>query len=256
MLNVAQPALSRCVKQLEKELGVKLFKRVGRNIALTEEGKLFYDEIAPALEKIHAAEEKLKTMRGQMHLKLRILAASSFLRGFYSCFVQQYPEISFHLMPQNEENDYDICIASPEDKIAGAATVLLEETMLLAVAKGHPLAANHEITLQELAEFPFVMYNNGFSMRSVTDHILAAAHIKPKIAYECDNNASFVSVLSSGEVVALVPDKTMPNISTDSFVKIRIKDNFCVRKVLLHCKTKNRATALFKKACIEYFKRA
>ena len=65
-LHVAQPALSRSLAKLEDELGVKLFHRTGRGLALTDEGRLLEKQLMPIVRDIHRTESMLKPLRASL----------------------------------------------------------------------------------------------------------------------------------------------------------------------------------------------
>ena len=78
-LHIAQPALTQSIHRLEKELGVPLFHRSGRNIALTEYGVYLRDALKPILENLHELPEVLQEMANvrKRTIRVNVLAAST-----------------------------------------------------------------------------------------------------------------------------------------------------------------------------------
>ena len=79
ILHIAQPALTQSIKRLEDELGVKLFIRSGRNIILSDTGKLFLKKITPILHQLDTLKDEVREAEGVFRrtIHVNILAASS-----------------------------------------------------------------------------------------------------------------------------------------------------------------------------------
>ena len=71
-LHVAQPALSRSMAKLENELGVQLFRRVGRGLSLTDEGRLLKKQLAPNVRDIHRTESMFDDIRRTRASEIRV----------------------------------------------------------------------------------------------------------------------------------------------------------------------------------------
>ncbi len=96
-LFISQPAVSKSIRNLEDALSVHLIERSARGIILTEEGKLLYEQLCPAFDRIRDAEEDLKQVSELGIGELRIGASTSLCRnillGYLSDFIRDYPHI-------------------------------------------------------------------------------------------------------------------------------------------------------------------
>lgn len=106
LLNVAQSALSRQIGLLENDLGIELFKREGRNIILTEEGKIFYDDAVKILEVVDKTREKISESKRADAETLNIHITKSdmttkVLHTFQNLLVK-HPEIDFNIDKSEE----------------------------------------------------------------------------------------------------------------------------------------------------------
>lgn len=106
LLNVAQSALSRQIGLLENDLGIELFKREGRNIILTEEGKIFYEDAVKILEVVDKTREKISESKKADAQTLNIHITKSdmttkVLHAFQNLLVQN-PEIDFNILKSEE----------------------------------------------------------------------------------------------------------------------------------------------------------
>lgn len=106
LLNVAQSALSRQIRLLEDDLGIDLFKRSGRNIILTEEGRIFYEDAVKILEVVDKTREKISESKDAAAQTLNIHITKSdmttkVLHSFQNLLVQN-PEIDFNIHKSDE----------------------------------------------------------------------------------------------------------------------------------------------------------
>lgn len=108
-LGVTPPAVSQNIQALETRLGVRLFNRTSRSVRLSDEGKIFYRRVAPAMSQIDVAADDLRTLRGQPSGLLRItlpqLAASLLVMPYLAEFQTRYPEVQLELFTDDHFSD-------------------------------------------------------------------------------------------------------------------------------------------------------
>ncbi|ANS42782.1 LysR family transcriptional regulator [Serratia inhibens] len=108
-LGVTPPAVSQNIQALETRLGVRLFNRTSRSVRLSDEGKIFYRRVAPAMSQIDVAADDLRTLRGQPSGLLRItlpqLAASLLVMPYLEEFQARYPEVQLELFTDDHFSD-------------------------------------------------------------------------------------------------------------------------------------------------------
>lgn len=169
-LHLAQPPVSRTVRQLERDIGADLFIRSTRNVQLTAAGAAL---LAPAQEILAAAQQAkasaLAAGRGEVGtVKLAYAGASTHvLVGMLARQVRKvHPGIEFRLNSQDFalpalarvlRGDVDISLGRWDFVPAGVQTrVIVEEHLVMAVPASHRLASQEEVHLAELAGEPFV----------------------------------------------------------------------------------------------------
>ena len=100
-LMISQPAISKCIKHLEEQLGGQLFIRTKRGVVLTEEGKEFYRYIKQAIEYINNAENKFSEMihleTGTIRIGSSTTLTKKFLMPFMEIFHKRYPNIKIEI---------------------------------------------------------------------------------------------------------------------------------------------------------------
>src|SRR3972149_4406201 len=157
-LHVAQPAISQQVRALERELGVPLFDRVGKRVALTEAGRAL---LPPA--RLPGLLMRFKQKSPGPEVPLREAGTETLLR-----FV--------------EDNQLDLAIASTEVLPPSVEAVpFREENYILAVGRQHTLYKRKSVKMADLAGEAFILFPEGYKLREVTLAACRAAGFEPKV---------------------------------------------------------------------------
>ncbi|WP_151989312.1 LysR family transcriptional regulator [Acinetobacter oleivorans] len=105
-LGMSTTALSHAISKLEENLGVRLFNRTTRSVSLTEAGRLFVEQVGPALQDIHSALDIVRSQRETPSGTLRINAAAFAAREIISPviieFLRRYPEMNIDLVTEGK----------------------------------------------------------------------------------------------------------------------------------------------------------
>jgi DNA-binding transcriptional LysR family regulator len=162
-LGIASPALSRAISQLETQLGIRLFDRSTRHVELTEAGGVLLDQSRPALDALDAAARRAQRVTGprrRLVLTLKADVEGGLLEPILSAYRDEpgaVPlEVSFSGLTEGarllRDGRADVALIfsgfDPEDL---DFEPLLEEPLVAALAAGHPLAAQEEISIADLA---------------------------------------------------------------------------------------------------------
>jgi DNA-binding transcriptional LysR family regulator len=218
-VHVAQPALSRQIRALEAEMGLTLFVRDRRRVALTSAGTAFLDQAKSLLEHVdRAVEAARRAARGELGL-LRIgyvpAVAGTGLPEIVRSFRKRFPGVEVRLQEMNPAmqieavlgNRVDVgFVRGPTHESAVAVQTVFEEPFVAALPDGHPLGCHKRIGLAMLAGEPFVLQARSRGPGS-HDQILAicrGAGFSPRVVQE-GSQTDVVSLVASGAGVAIVP---------------------------------------------------
>jgi LysR family transcriptional regulator, transcription activator of glutamate synthase operon len=237
-LHITQPALSKTIGNLEKELKVRLFDRTGKYIRLNEYGKRFLAKVDAALQTLEDGKAELFDLaeRPTGSVVLYIQAGSYLLPDMITLFRQQHPEVQFMLLQQDQNISqypaFDLCISSSLFKIPGTEFVpLVTEEIMLAVPNDHRLATRKSIRLSELSEDGFISLKPGKQLRETTDALCRTMGFTPRIIYECDEPAMVRSLVRSGLGISFIPSVTWGGSQGASVVLIPIEEPLCTRTI-------------------------
>jgi DNA-binding transcriptional LysR family regulator len=220
-LRIAQPHLSQEIRRLEREIGVELFVRTKRSVALTPAGRAFLERVRIALDNtvdaVHAAQRASRGEIGRIRLGFVTVAAIGVIPNDIARFRSAYPDVEVLLKDvQSEEGieavrtgQLDLCLVHPPrivDPALNIETAWLEPFVALLPPK-HPLADKQRITLQSLRSEPWVITPREASSR-LHDEVIAAcaaAGFEPSIAQRPTRLTTAISMVASGIGVTLLP---------------------------------------------------
>ena len=238
--NVAQPALSQAVSELEEELEVKLFVREKRRARLTPEGEVFYKEAMRVLEQVqHAIEAARRAARGEIGtLRIGFLgsATASFLPDLIRLYRQRYPGVKLileELTPTQQDKafargDLDLGFTRPlsrEQSTLFQTRSIYTEPLLVAMPD-HCAPAGRSINLKHLVGKPLVLFHRR-GAPGLYDSITAAcreAGFIPRVEHEPNMMQTVLSLVASEAGAAIVP-ACVTNLRADGVKFLRVSSN-------------------------------
>ena len=221
-LHVSQPALSRQIRDLEEELGFLLLERSAKSVRLTEAGRAFLTEARAVLQRAEDAVKAARAIatggRGELHVGYAPSLTARILPQALRAFQAELPNVHVKL---HDFSTGEMLAGLREGKLQIALVVRLTPALLrglrfeelardsicLAVAPKHPLAARRTVTLAEVTREPLITY----SRKDYPDAhenlaaMFAAIKSKPRIAEEHDSVSSLIAAVEAGNGVAIAP---------------------------------------------------
>src|SRR6516165_6447542 len=220
-LRVAQPALSRQIRDLEDEIGVDLLRRSPRGVTLTAEGKLFLEEVRELLKRTDESVERVRALArgeyGELHIGYIPIPTVEILPPAIEAFRKFAPQVKLvlHDLPtdeliaelRNATLELAIMVQPIGEQTVGIEFEILRDyPWCVALNASHPFARLRSIALEKIATEPLVgLSRKGYSeYYRVLERIFASVSAKPRIAVESDSESSLVVEVEAGHGIALV----------------------------------------------------
>ncbi|NDJ19893.1 LysR substrate-binding domain-containing protein [Myxacorys almedinensis] len=219
-LHISQPPLSQQIRDLEEELGVKLFERTKRHVHLTEAGKVFLERsylVLAQLEQAIAATQQIG--RGEVgRLAIGFVSSAMYtvlpeiLRGFRA----QFPavELQLHELTTVQQiqalydKQVDVGIVRSAISEPGLSVeCFLPESVVLALPETHPLSAQTQVSLSTLADELFILFpaKLGPVFYEQIINLCQQAGFRPKVAQEAVQMETIIGLVAAGLGIAIVP---------------------------------------------------
>ncbi|QNN57303.1 LysR family transcriptional regulator [Diaphorobacter ruginosibacter] len=220
-LHMAQPPLSQRIRELEDELGVKLFERCTRRVHLTQAGETFLEGVQSLLLQLEQAVEACRKVergeRGMLRVGYTGRASQQLLPRLVLSFRQRYPDVQLDIQGphptgwlrsalQDGRLDVALCFLPLHDAQIETRSFVCSE-FVLALPAGHPLAGQAQVPLSALAGERFVGYpsNQGFHLRDCMDDACRAAGFTPHVVHESETSQVLICHIAAGTGVSVIP---------------------------------------------------
>ena len=212
---VVQSALSRQIKSLESELGVRLFARTSRKVEVTPAGEAFVKQARLCLQAAERAKASAAAAHGQIRGSLTIgvipTVTAVNIAAVLGAFRRSYPEVGVHVRTGGSDEflrriaagELDVGFLGLAEGVTpqGVQTQELSQERLVAVlSEGHRLAGQHRLRLKE----PFVDFPEGSSGREQSDLAFERARLRREVSLEVNTADLLTGLVRQGLGVALV----------------------------------------------------
>lgn len=238
-IHIAQPALTKTIKILEKELGVPLFSKVGRNIYLTDYGKLLKSELDNVFPTIDGISEKIEKLKEESRntVKLNVMAASTAVMEAVIEYKKQNPSVIFNLIQNVDKPDCDLSVRTDGVFLFDSAKVLkrtiMEEKIFLAVPKNSKFAELKSISLDAVKDEGFVNLAGSRPFRIICDKLCEQAGFKPHIVFESDSVLAVRNIIGAEAGISFWPEYSWGEIDTLDTVLLPINKPVCKRNIFI-----------------------
>jgi DNA-binding transcriptional LysR family regulator len=220
-LHMAQPPLSNTIKQLEQELGARLFERTTRRVRLTGAGEVYLVHARNALAELDRGRESvlmaLGGERGRIGVGLTGITTGRLLSRLARSYRARYPHVQLDLHPEAfsgpQEDallDNRIDVGFLRHNVSSgllASRPLFEEQLVATLPEQHHLAGREVVSIADLAGEDFVSYppGQGSQLRQVFLAACSEAGFRPRVRQEAHDTHMVVALVSAEVGVALMP---------------------------------------------------
>lgn len=219
-LSISQSAISESVRDLEADLGVRLFDRHARGLSVTQRGHQFLRHAHAILAQVAASRravgEGREALTGSLHLGVTSLMAGYVFSDLLARFRRANPEVTVTAIEDSGEYLEHLLIGGELDAAVMATGGLKARAALMVeiinvspfrlwLPAGHPLAAQDAIALSDLATEPLITLMAD-EMEQEAGNLLSALSPRPRVAFRTRSVEAVRSLVATGAGVALLPD--------------------------------------------------
>jgi len=235
-LHIAQPPLSQQIRQLEESLNTKLFIRTTRKVELTSAGELLLNRGRILLEELEQLSRDVRTVGegalGVLRLGSTGSATSRIMPKLIEASSRELPGLQLNvqgemLTPQMVdalvEGRLDLAILRPPVRGAEIDYLLLDRDKLsVALPINHPLAAEAELSLEQLADQKFICYPSSSAVNNIIMDSCRRVGFVPQVAQVASETSTLLTFVASGLGIGLLPTTNyLPHSSRITFRPLR-----------------------------------
>jgi DNA-binding transcriptional LysR family regulator len=236
-LFVSQPAVTAQVKLFEESCGLKLFKKKGRNLILTDEGKTLFNFSRKIFEYEKKIEDAVAQMKALKKGNLKLGSARTYARYFMpfllTGFRDAFPDIKIHLDEGSsremihsliELKNEVVIIAKADDHPNIAYIPFSREELVLILSPNHRLARQDSISLEQMAEEPIIMKDPGSGTRGLVDDLFLNNGVTPNVLMETGDAEIIKLLVQHGEGISfLVKEAVAIELQEKKLVSVPLK---------------------------------
>lgn len=229
-LNVSQSTITTSLQQLEREVGVSLFRRLPSGVELTLEGARFLPHARNILEAVGLAQRARLSERaplaGVVRIGVTATAAGYYLPRRLARFARAYPDIRLELMELSRveieiglhDDRFDFAVVQAAQANGGDGRLgwetLLQSRRRLWASADHPLLAARSLELAEIARAPYVMLSADDEDRAAAGYWRLAG-LNPQVMFTTGSIEAARNVIGEGLAIAILPDLLYRPFSLD-----------------------------------------
>jgi DNA-binding transcriptional LysR family regulator len=221
-LCITQPAVTAQIKTFEDQCNLKLFKKKGRSLYLSEEGNTLYEYTRRIFEYEREVENVIEEMRKLKRGTLRLGTSKAYARYFMpfliSSFHEAFPQIKVHL---DEGSSMDILrsLLNLKNEVAVIARVeedsnitflpFKRDQLILILAPGHALAKKKSVSVDELVNQPMIMKEMGSGTRKQVNDLFSRKGLTPNVLMETSNTEFIKQLIQRGEGISFLVEEAV-----------------------------------------------
>lgn len=245
-LHLTQSAVSILIRDLEREIGVRLFDRHTRMVSLTLVGQEFLPQARKIMKDLELAvgdvRDNASLKRGQVTIAAAIVLAATVVPPIIASFLKKYPEISINIRDMPEEqitpalkrHEVDIAVGTlSEEDPEIAATPLLRDKLMLVCREDHRFAKRKSVRWSELKDETLITLAASNPLRNIVEHnlIRVVPNYRPK--YEVRFSTTAISMIAAGMGVSILPENSGQLASAVGVTTVDLIDPVVMRDVSL-----------------------
>lgn len=243
--HVSQPSLSQQILKLEREIGHKLFHRLGRKAVLTEAGAAFLERARRILFEVENAAKELGD-HPSLGRRITVGAVQTVMPYLMTPFMAQLRETHSNLLVDAVEDfrgnlvrgvvegDLDLAVVPlPVKDHRISVEPLFTEPLMLVVGKRHAIASRTEIGIPDLAGETFVSLGDSSALAAQIRAFFGDQKFQPRIGFRCAQVATLKQFISMGLGISLLPELARQADDRDTLTYLRLTGSQPTRELVV-----------------------
>jgi DNA-binding transcriptional LysR family regulator len=254
-LNLSQPAISKSLTELERQLDLALVERAGRTVRLTDAGRTLYARASELFGVERAAEQELRELRGLKRGTLRIAASTTIatymLPPYLGRFHRRYPRIRIQVTSANTRSvlkmllEFRVDVALVEGPVANSRVTIepwRDDELIVIAPPTHDLLKAAAVTVPTLSDEAFLVREPGSGTRAVTEHALAAHGVRLRNTMRVGGTEAIKQAVAAGLGLAIVSRAAAADQLALGRIAVLPVEGFTIRRTLAQIKLRGRAS--------------
>lgn len=231
VLALSQSAVSAALADLENQLGVQLFDRVGKRLALNEHGRLLYPRAVGLLEQAGEIEQLFKEDNGAIRLFASSTIGNYLLPGMIAAYRRDFPTLPLELSVGNSQDainavaDFRVdigLIEGPCHEPDIVSEAWLEDELVVFAAPDAEIL-QQPITLASLAAAPWILRERGSGTREIVDYLLLSHLPQFQLGMELGNSEAIKHAVRHGMGISCLSRRVISDLlEADTLVEVAV----------------------------------
>ncbi|HCI3979904.1 TPA: LysR family transcriptional regulator [Pseudomonas aeruginosa] len=234
--HASQSTISKQVAQLEQSLGVQVLERNGPHVRLTDAGAVVFRRAEEMLrlrrDLLSELDDLSQLNRGELRLGLPLLGADALFAQRFAKYRRRYPNIAVHLV-EGGSKTMEQAVLAGELELAGSLTPaddgfdyqpFCNEPLDVLLPAGHPKAAAASVALGELADSPFLLYQQSFTLNDRLLRACLEAGFSPREGGRSGQADFLGALVAANQGVVLLPRVIAREIERPGVVRVLLKE--------------------------------
>jgi len=231
--HVSQSAISKMIKDLEKELGTSLFNRTSKYVQLTDTGLIFLDQAQQVVVMFHNLtiefENKVKLEKGKISIGLIPITSSTIFAQLLGEFKQKYPQIEIRLSEYGSKKvalaiqdgtlDTGVICIIPDQHYFESLSIS-NDPLWVIVSSQNPISLLSSIELAALSKQSFILYSQDYSLHDEIINHCKNDGFTPNVIFETSQRELMTQMVAANLGIAFLPSAVCKELDTDRIVSV------------------------------------
>ncbi|HEY9227572.1 MAG TPA: LysR family transcriptional regulator [Gemmatimonadaceae bacterium] len=256
VLRLSQPAISKSLNELERQLHVSLIDRGGRSLVLTDAGRTLYARAGELFGVERVAERELRELRGLKRGALRVGASTTIatyiLPPYLGRFRTRHPGVRIRATNANTRTvlrlllEFRVDVALVEGPVNHPRVDVVpwrDDELVIIAHPQHPLFARHQVRPADLAERPFLVRERGSGTREVSERALALHDVRLGNTMRVGGTEAMKQAVAAGLGLAIVSRAAARDQLALGTIAVLPVEGLVIRRTFTQLRLRDRTTS-------------